>query len=173
MELECEACRTPLTLDEPGAYECPRCQSLFRYEGGSRVVFLPPPEASPIRLSLGFSEEATEGLLGFVRAVVRRAGFSETEASSFEAAVKEVVQAIRRIAYDGRDNQVYHVLIVRSGSEVELHFADSGSRMVSDENGEDRRTRFAAARAFMDRFEIKAAARGGNVVTLTKKMKSG
>jgi anti-anti-sigma factor len=164
LHIECQSCRALLAVREVGTYKCPRCMTPFNYVGGGRVSFLPRQKSLPVQLSLNFSPEATEGLLEFVKRLSQKSGFSAQGVAEVQSAVKDTVEAIRRHAYGGNENNVYHVLLVSVDSELEMRFADYGVSLNSD-----RGDVFAAARRVMDRFDLKNHPKGGNVLTVSKK----
>ena len=164
LHIECQSCRALLAVKEVGTYKCPRCMTPFNYVGGGRVSFLPRQKSLPVQLSLNFSPEATEGLLDFVKRLSQKSGFSPSGVAEVQSAVKDTVEAIRRHAYGGNDNNVYHVLLVSVDSEIEMRFADYGVSLNAD-----RGDVFGAARRVMDRFDLKNHPKGGNVLTVSKK----
>ena len=83
-----------------------------------------------------------------------------------QSAVKDTVDLIRRHAYGGNENNVYHVLLTSVDSELEMRFADYGASMNSDKGDV-----FSSVRRSMDRFELRHHPKGGNVVTVSKKAK--
>jgi anti-anti-sigma factor len=166
LHVECQACRALLAVRDLGTYKCPRCLTPFTYQGSGKVNFLPRQKALPVQLSLNFSPECTEGLLEFVRRLSAKSGFAPGTISEVQSAVKETVDLIRRHAYGGSENNVYHVLLVSVDSELEMRFADCGASLNSDKGD-----LFGPVRRIMDRFELKNHPRGGNVVTLAKKAK--
>jgi anti-sigma regulatory factor (Ser/Thr protein kinase) len=166
MHIECQACRALLAVKEVGTYKCPRCLTPFNYVGGGKVSFLPRQRTLPVQLSLTFSAECIEGLLEFVRRMSQKSGFSAGGVTEIQSAVKETVEAIRKHAYGGNDNNVYHVLLLSVDSELELRFADYGASL----NG-DKADVFGSVRRAMDRFEVKSHPKGGNVLTLSKKVR--
>jgi anti-anti-sigma factor len=169
--VDCAACRALLSVQDVGTYKCPRCLTLFHYDGGGKASFLPRRNVLPVQLGLNFSDDATQGLVQFVRVMAARAGFSEAVVGNIEAVVRDTVQTIRRYAYGSQDNNVYHVMVARAGAEIEIRFADSGSTLTADRTGEDGKPLFGPARSHMDRFEIRNHPRGGNVITVSKKAK--
>lgn len=169
--VDCQACRALLSVQEVGTYKCPRCLTLFHYDGGGKASFLPRRNSLPVQLGLNFSDDATQALVQFVRVLAARAGFADSVVGNIENAVKETVQTIRKYAYANQDNNVYHVMVARAGAEIELRFADSGTAISADRPGDDGKPLFSAARAHMDRFEIRNHPRGGNVITIAKKAK--
>jgi anti-anti-sigma factor len=164
LHVECQSCRALLAVREVGSYKCPRCLTAFNYVGSGRVSFLPRQKSMPVQLSLNFSPECTEGLLEFVRRLAQKAGFSAPGIADLQSAVKDTVEAIRRLAYGGNEHNVYHVLLVPVDSELEMRFADYGANV-----NPDRGDAFGTVRRTMDRFELKNHPKGGNVVTLSKK----
>jgi hypothetical protein len=162
--VECQACKSLLAVKDVGTYKCPRCLALFSYVGGGKVSFLPRQKALPVQMSLNFSPECVEGLLDFVRRMAQRTGFTAGGITEVQTAVKDTVETIRRHAYGGNDNNVYHVLMVAADSELELRFADYGVSLNAD-----RTELFNNIRKVSDRFEIKNHPKGGNVVTIHKK----
>lgn len=164
LHVECQACKALLAVKEVGSYKCPRCLTAFNYVGGGRVSFLPRQKSVPVQLSLNFSAECTEGLLDFVRRLAQKSGFTASGISDLQSAVKDTVEAIRRLAYGGNENNVYHVLLVSVDSELELRFADYGANV-----NPDRGDAFGTVRRTMDRFELKNHPKGGNIVTISKK----
>jgi len=169
--VDCASCRALLSVQDVGTYKCPRCLTLFHYDGGGKASFLPRRNVLPVQLGLNFSDDATQGLVQFVRVMASRAGFSDTVVSQMETVVRDTVQTIRRYAYSNQDNNVYHVMVARAGPEIEIRFADSGSPLSSDRLGDDGKPLFGSARSYMDRFEIRNHPRGGNVITVSKKSK--
>jgi anti-sigma regulatory factor (Ser/Thr protein kinase) len=166
LHVECQACRALLAVKDIGTYKCPRCLTAFNYSGGGRVNFLPRQKSLPVQLSLSFAPECTEGLLEFVRRLSTKSGFSPAGISEMQSAVKDTVEAIRRHAYGGNDNNVYHVLLTSVDSELEMRFADYGASLNSDKGDV-----FSSVRRTMDRFELRHHPKGGNVVTVSKKAK--
>ena len=164
LHIECAACRALLAVKEVGTYKCPRCMTPFNYAGGGRVSFLPRQKSLPVQLSLNFSPEATDGLLEFVKRLSQKSGFSATGIAEVQSAVKDTVEAIRRHAYGGNENNVYHVLLVSVDSELEMRFADYGTSMSADKGD-----LFSAARRVMDRVDLQNHPNGGNVLTVSKK----
>jgi len=169
--VDCGACRALLSVQDVGTYKCPRCLTLFHYDGGGKASFLPRRNVLPVQLGLNFSDDATQGLVQFVRVLASRAGFPEATVGQIEGVVRDTVQTIRRYAYANQDNNVYHVMVARAGPEIEIRFADSGSSLSADRAGDDGKPLFASARSQMDRFEIRNHPRGGNVITISKKAK--
>jgi len=166
LHVECQACHALLAVKEVGTYKCPRCLTAFNYVGGGKVSFLPRQKSLPVQLSLSFAPECTEGLLEFVKKLSTKSGFSPAGISEMQSAVKDTVEAIRRHAYGGNDNNVYHVLLTSVDSELELRFADYGASLNSDKGDV-----FSSVRRTMDRFELRHHPKGGNVVTVSKKAK--
>jgi hypothetical protein len=166
LHVECQACRALLAVKDMGTYKCPRCLTSFNYSGNGKVSFLPRQKSLPVQLSLNFSPECTEGLLEFVKRLSTKSGFSPTGISEMQSAVKDTVEAIRRHAYGGNDNNVYHVLLTSVDSELEMRFADYGASLNSDKGDV-----FSSVRRTMDRFELRHHPKGGNVVTVSKKAK--
>jgi len=166
LHVECQACHALLAVKDVGTYKCPRCLTAFNYVGGGKVSFLPRQKSLPVQLSLSFAPECTEGLLEFVKKLSAKSGFSPAGISEVQSAVKDTVEAIRRHAYGGNDNNVYHVLLTSVDSELELRFADYGASLNSDKGDV-----FSSVRRTMDRFELRHHPKGGNVVTVSKKAK--
>ena len=166
LHVECQSCRALLAVKDTGTYKCPRCLTSFNYSGNGKVNFLPRQKSLPVQLSLNFSPECTEGLLEFVKRLSTRSGFSAMGISEMQSAVKDTVEAIRRHAYGGNDNNVYHVLLTSVDSELEMRFADYGASLNSDKGDV-----FSSVRRTMDRFELRHHPKGGNVVTVSKKAK--
>jgi anti-anti-sigma factor len=166
LHVECQACRALLAVNDVGTYKCPRCMTAFNYSGNGKVNFLPRQKSLPVQLSLSFSPECTEGLLEFVKKFSTKSGFSAAGISEVQSAVKDTVEAIRRHAYGGNDNNVYHVLLTSVDSELEMRFADYGASLNSDKGDV-----FSSVRRTMDRFELRHHPKGGNVVTVSKKAK--
>jgi anti-sigma regulatory factor (Ser/Thr protein kinase) len=166
LHVECQACHALLAVKEVGTYKCPRCLTAFNYVGGGKVSFLPRQKSLPVQLSLSFAPECTEGLLEFVKKLSTKSGFSAAGISEVQSAVKDTVEAIRRHAYGGNDNNVYHVLLTSVDSELEMRFADYGASLNSDKGDV-----FSSVRRTMDRFELRHHPKGGNVVTVSKKAK--
>jgi anti-anti-sigma factor len=166
LHVECQACRALLAVKDTGTYKCPRCLTSFNYAGNGKVSFLPRQKSLPVQLSLNFSPECMEGLLEFVRRLSTKSGFSPSGISEMQSAVKDTVEAIRRHAYGGNENNVYHVLLTSVDSELEMRFADYGASLNSDKGDV-----FSSVRRTMDRFELRHHPKGGNVVTVSKKAK--
>jgi len=166
LHVECQSCHALLAVKDVGTYKCPRCLTAFNYVGGGRVSFLPRQKSLPVQLSLSFNPECTEGLLEFVKRFSAKSGFSASGISEMQSAVKDTVEAIRRHAYGGNDNNVYHVLLTSVDYELEMRFADYGASLNSDKGDV-----FSSVRRVMDRFELRHHPKGGNVVTVSKKAK--
>ncbi len=166
LHIECQSCKALLAVKEVGTYKCPRCLTLFNYVGGGRVSFLPRQKALPVQMSLNFSPECVEGLLEFVKRMAARTGFPPEGISQMESAVKEMVDTIRKHAYGGNENNVYHVLMVSADTELEVRFADYGASLNADKGD-----LFANVRKMVDTLELKSHPKGGNVLTVVKKAK--
>ena len=166
--IECQVCRARLVVPEPGTYKCPRCATVFMYQGESRANFLVKRKLSPVQLSLTCSEECLEGLSGFVHALAKKAGLSAETAKSFDMAVRDAVETLREHAFEGNSLGTYHVLLLAADSELEMRLADSGKTLK--DNGQ---SYFALARQVMDRFEHRPHPKGGNLLTMAKKTSPG
>lgn len=166
LHVECQSCKALLGVREVGTYKCPRCLVLFNYVGSGKVSFLPRQKVLPIQMSLNFDSECLEGLLEFVRRLAGRVGLPAPAVSDLLTAVRETVETIRQHAYGGNENNVYHVLMMAADSELELRFADYGASLNAD-----RTDLFPTVRRISDRFELKNHPKGGNVVTICKKVK--
>ncbi len=171
IHVECASCKALLAVKDVGTYKCPRCFTLFNYVGGGKASFLPRRKAVPMQLSLNFSDEATSGLLEFVKVVAKRAGFNDGGMTQLLDAVKDTVGTIRRYSYGNNDNNIYHVMMVHADSEIELRFADYGASLPPTKTDDSGKPVFHAAREAMDKFELKNHPKGGNVLTLSKKAK--
>lgn len=171
LHIECRTCRALLAVKDVGTYKCPRCFTLFNYVGQGKASFLPRRKAMPLQLSLNFSSECTQGLIEFVKLVAHQAGFQDGPAQDLVGAVKSTVDSILQHAYGGNDNNIYHVMMVTAEQEIELRFADYGSSITPEKTGSDGRPVFSTARSVMDKFELKSHPKGGNVLTLAKKVK--
>jgi len=171
IHVECASCKALLAVKDVGTYKCPRCFTLFNYVGGGKASFLPRRKTVPMQLSLNFSDEATSGLLEFVKVVAKRAGFNDGGMTQLLDAVKDTVGTIRRYSYGNNDNNIYHVMMVHADSEIELRFADYGASLPATKTDDSGKPVFHAAREAMDKFELKNHPKGGNVLTLSKKAK--
>jgi len=171
LHVECQACKAPLAVKEVGTYKCPRCFTLFNYVGGGKASFLPRRKAVPVQLSLNFSDECTSGLLEFVKIVAKRAGFNDGSMSDLLGAVKDTVGTIRRYSYGNNDNNIYHVMMVTADSEIELRFADYGASLNASRTDDAGRNLFQGVKDVMDKFDLKNHPKGGNVLTLSKKVR--
>ncbi len=171
LHIECKTCRALLAVKDVGTYKCPRCFTLFNYVGQGKASFLPRRKAMPLQLSLNFSSECTQGLIEFVKIVAHQAGFQDGSATDLVGAVKNAVDSILQHAYGGNDNNIYHVMLVTADQEIELRFADYGSSISPEKTGSDGKPVFGLARSVMDKFELKSHPKGGNVLTLAKKVK--
>jgi anti-sigma regulatory factor (Ser/Thr protein kinase) len=76
--------------------------------------------------------------------------------------IRSIVENIKKFAYSGNDNNIYHVQVLKKETEVELRFVDYG-KALNDQL-------FAGAKRVVDRFEIKPHPRGGNIISLTKRL---
>ena len=166
VNIDCTACRTQLKLTEVGTYKCPRCLTLFTYQGQGRVSFLPRQKTIPVQLTLNFTPECTDGFLEFVRCMAAKVGFNDGGVEEVRSVAKDTVETIRKHAYGGNEKNVYHVLLLSREEEIELRFADYGQSLNSGKGD-----LFGGQRKKMDRVELKHHPRGGNVVTLSKKVK--
>lgn len=160
--IDCQFCRQTLTVDGPGTYKCPRCFAMFDYASPERVTFVPKRPVYPVQMTLNFTNECTEGLLNFVRALAKRGALPEGSITGLQSEIRNVVDTIRRHSYGGNDNNVYHVLMVLNDSELELRFVDYGRQL----NGE----LFSRTQRAVDRFEHKPHPRGGNIISMAKKL---
>lgn len=131
---------------------------MFNYSGADRLVFLPKRPIYPVQMTLNFTAECTEGLLSFVQLLAKKA----TTANGLQNEIRSIVDGIKKNAYQGNDNNIYHVQVITKEAELEMRFVDYGKPM-SDQL-------FAKTKAAVDRFEVKPHPRGGNIISLTKKL---
>lgn len=158
IQIECKLCRAVLIIEGVGTYKCPRCFAMFNYSGADRLVFLPKRPIYPVQMTLNFTSECTEGLVSFVQLLARKG----TAVNGLQNEIRSIVDSIKKNAYQGNDNNIYHVQVITKESELEMRFVDYGKPM-SDQL-------FAKTKAAVDRFEVKPHPRGGNIISLTKKL---
>jgi anti-sigma B factor antagonist len=159
VQIECQLCRASLIIEGTGTYKCPRCFAMFNYSGSDRVVFLPKRPIYPVQMTLNFSPECTEGLINFVRLFLRRI---PSGIDGLQGELTNLVDNIRKYSYGGNENNIYHVQVLLKESELEMRFVDYG-KPLNDQL-------FANARRLVDRFELKAHPRGGNIISLMKRL---
>jgi anti-sigma B factor antagonist len=159
VQIECQLCKASLIIEGPGTYKCPRCFAMFNYSGSDRVVFLPKRPIYPVQLTLNFAPECTEGLISFVKLFFKR---SPSGLDGLQGELRSLVENIRRISYGGNENNIYHVQVLLKESELEMRFVDYG-KPLSDQL-------FAETKKLVDRFELRAHPRGGNIISLMKRL---
>jgi hypothetical protein len=132
---------------------------MFNYSGSDRVVFLPKRPIYPVQMTLNFAPECTEGLINFVKLFLKRL---PSGIDGLQGELKNLVENIRKVAYNGNDNNIYHVQVLLKETELEMRFVDYG-KPLND-------ALFAGTKRVVDRFELKAHPRGGNIISLMKKL---
>lgn len=158
IQIDCKLCRAILIIEGVGTYKCPRCFAMFNYSGADRLVFLPKRPIYPVQMTLNFTNECTEGLLSFVQLMTKKSA----AANGLSGEIRSIVDNIKRNAYQGNDNNIYHVQVISKDTELEVRFVDYGKPM-SD-------ALFAKTKTAVDRFEVKPHPRGGNIISLTKRL---
>lgn len=159
VQIECQLCRASLIIEGTGTYKCPRCFAMFNYSGSDRVVFLPKRPIYPVQMTLNFAPECTEGLITFVKLFLRRL---PSGIDGLQGELKNLVENIRKVAYNGNENNIYHVQVLLKETELEMRFVDYGKPLNDG--------LFANTKRVVDRFELKAHPRGGNIISLMKKL---
>lgn len=163
--INCVQCSVPLTLKKPGSYKCPRCSTFFKLTSNGQAQFYSRKKADPLQMKLTCTEECYTGLSYFIAVIAKRIGFSADVIRNIQAAITEVCSQVIEHAYDNAQHESYNVLISPSSTQLEIKIADYGKAVPQN----DPRF-FAQARSVMDEFEHKQHPKGGNVVTLVKRL---
>jgi anti-sigma B factor antagonist len=158
VQIDCKLCKAVLIIEGVGTYKCPRCFAMFNFSGGDKLIFLPKRPIYPVQMTLNFTNECTEGLLSFVGLLGKKAA----SVNGLQAELRGLVESIRKHAYQGNENNIYHVQVITKESELEMRFVDYGKPMGDQV--------FTKIKAAVDRFEVKPHPRGGNIISLTKKL---
>lgn len=169
--LTCGGCNAALIVREIGAYKCPRCFAIFQYKGNGEPVVIRKRKSIPYQMSLDFAPESVAGLVGFVGLLAARVGFDVQTRDMMCEVVRSTLEDLKQYAYDGVEGNIFHVLLMSGDREIEIRLADVGKHVdVDTRPSGDVDAPFSMARGFMDKFEITHQARGGNVVTLVKRL---
>lgn len=169
--LACGGCNASLIVREAGAYKCPRCFAIFQYKGNGEPVIIRKRKSIPYQMSLDFAPESVNGLVGFVGLLASRVGFDAETRDMLCEVVRSTLEDLKQYAYDGNETNVFHVLLMSGDRELEIRLADVGKHVDVDARPSgDVDAPFTMAREYMDKFEIAHQARGGNMVTLVKRL---
>ncbi|MDP7035232.1 MAG: STAS domain-containing protein [Planctomycetota bacterium] len=159
----CKSCHVRLTLKKPGSYKCPRCGNFFKLAKDATVQFFHRSKSAPLQMRLACTDECLEGLGEFVAVLARRIGFDPSEVSSMKETLASIGREIIEKAYGNEPNQSYQVVISPSSTEIRIQFADHGQFLEGNQV-------FSSVGQAMDTFDHKRHPKGGNVVTLTKRI---
>lgn len=162
VQIECRLCKASLILEGLGTYKCPRCFAMFNYSGSDRLIFLPKRPIYPIQMTLNFTKECTEGLLGFIQIFARHGAAKGEAINGLQNQLRTIIESIRQHAYGGNPNNIYHVQVITKDNHLEIRFVDYG-RAMSDQT-------FSKMRGSVDRLEIRPHPRGGNILTIAKNL---
>lgn len=162
IQIECKLCKAALIIEGTGTYKCPRCFAMFNYSGSDRLIFLPKRPIYPVQMTLNFSKECTEGLLAFVGLFAQRSSGKSDAANGLQKNLRTVIDNIQQHAYGGNPNNIYHVQVITKDTDLEMRFVDYG-RPMNEQT-------FAQARSGVDRLEIRPHPRGGNILTVAKRL---
>lgn len=163
--INCVQCSVPLTLKKPGSYKCPRCSTFFKLSSDGQTHFFSRKKADPIQMKLSCTEECYTGLSYFIAVLAKRIGFASEIIRGMQSAITEVSSQVIEHAYDNAQHESYNVLISPSSTQLEIKIADYGKPIPQN----DPRF-FGQARQVMDEFEHKQHPKGGNVVTMVKRL---
>lgn len=158
-------CGVTLTLKKPGSYKCPKCAAFFKLTANGEAHFFDRKTSEPIQMKLSCTEECYTGLSYFIAVLAKRIGFSSEIIREMQSAITEVCSQVVEQAYQKAIYESYNVLISPSSTQLEIKIADYGNPIPQN----DPRF-FGRAKKVMDDFEHKQHPKGGNVVTMVKKL---
>jgi len=167
--VECQSCHSTLLVPEAGTFKCPRCSAIFSHSAG-RSNFLPRRKMAPLQLTLSSTPECTEALCYLVSLFCAKMGMSAEAIESVPGAVREAVGTIVDLAYGKNDQCTYQVLLVLGDTELSLKIADYGKRIDPNSTNGDGAPVFAYTRTVMDVFDLKSHPKGGNILTIAKRI---
>lgn len=159
--ISCQNCGAMLKIGQAGTFKCSRCFTVFNVAGNGQVEFQVKSKPTPLQMNLTCAEECREGLLLFLGAVSRRAGFDQNRTQQLQQAVSEIVHHITQDAYGNNPQNTYSVLIAPMAGEMNIKFADHG-RPIDGKNA----SLFRFSRQVMTMFDVKPHPQGGNIVTV-------
>lgn len=162
--LVCAVCGVKLTIPKTGSYRCPRCGSFFKLHKDGKAVFSERKKASPLQMKLSCTDECVMGLGEFIGVLANRIGFTAPDIQAIKDSVIETCTAVIEKAYSNKQYMSYNVVITPSSTELEIQISDYGKYIYEDENN------FSYAMKAVDKFEHKQHPKGGNIITMIKKV---
>lgn len=162
--LVCAVCTVKLTIPKPGSYKCPRCGTFFKLTKDGTATFTERKKAASLQMKLACTDECVEGLCEFVGVLANRVGFPTNVIKSIKECLMEICGAVIEKAYDNKQYYSYSVVINPSSTELKIQISDYGKFIYDDQSC------FDQSRKVMTDFEHKQHPKGGNVITMVKKM---
>ncbi len=160
--ITCSSCRQMLVVPEAGTFRCPRCAAMFTYLRDGKANFWPKRKPA-LTLTLSCVPECTEALCSLVQGLSRRGGATDQALKEIDRSIRETVGTIIETAYGKQEIATYQVMVVATETELNLKFSDYGKALSAE-------SLFGETRRSMDVFDHKPHPKGGNVVTLSKKL---
>ena len=163
--LSCSNCGILIEFKNFGNYMCPRCHTLVALKKDGTAKFMVSDKPSPIQLSLPCHPECAEGLKLFVGALSKPLLDASDKIDALKNAIGEVCNVLTSIVYENKKQEVYHVNIDRTASELKIKIADHGKTLDSAKI----ETIFPNAAKFMNEFQCRAHPNGGNIIHMVKR----
>ncbi|HUT33618.1 MAG TPA: anti-sigma factor antagonist [Planctomycetota bacterium] len=165
LRAECAGCAVTLEFAQPGRYRCPHCNTVYTAQASGQIASARARGGQVIEVMVPCQPRILRAFQQFVAALPNWRGYTDLERARLEKAIAEICDVIHQQAYDGNNDNVFHVLILTRDEELALRVADHGRPLNA--------AAFPGAAQYMTEFEHKARPPRGNVLRMAKRVARG
>jgi anti-anti-sigma factor len=170
MQVECTRCRVTLEIGQGGKYKCPRCATILQVEPNGRVRFFASKKMKPIQLVLPTNADIVKSIEPLVASVAGQIGFNGDSPSALAGAVSNTASNMLSSAYGQDQSRIFHMIIIPGKQQITVRLSDHGNPLQFEGGAVQSDSRFAEAVQLMDMVKHENGDRGGNVLTMTKRV---
>lgn len=170
LKVDCTRCQVTLEIQDPGKFRCPRCSTILAVEPTGRVRFFASKKIKPIQLVLPTDERIVGGVGQLVVNAAQQAGFNGQSMNALSNAVTEACRNFIQVAYGQDTSSIFHMIIIPENGQLTVRISDHGQTFQFEGGSLQSDPRFASAVKEMDLVAHTSGQRGGNIITMTKRV---
>ena len=132
--------------------------------------FFASKKVKPVQLVLPTHATIVGGIGPLVSSVAQQVGFNGASLDDLATSVTRLSQALITAAYGDDPSRIFHMIIIPERGQVTVRVSDHGTPLDFSGGSLQSDPRFEEALRGMDMVSHELGERGGNVITVTKRV---
>ena len=170
LQIECTRCRVTLEVQTGGKFKCPRCETILQVEPNGRVRFFASKKLKPVQLVLPTHSTIVDGVGSLVSSVAKHVGFNGASLEKLATSITRLSRELIAAVYGDDPSRIFHMIIIPERGQVTVRVSDHGTPLDLAGGSLQNDPRFEEALRGMDMVSHELGERGGNVITVTKRV---